>query len=151
MYIMNTIKPTFCSLVSYLDGSIRSHASGTIVIVPGAAIIALSREGSFITSGPTKPPSFYCVPLQFFSRKTYLLFHHYPPWVCTSTNYRPQMKFAKVMFSQVSVCPRGRGGLPHCMQGHPAPCSACWDTVNKRAVRIPLECILVPSKLQLQM
>ena len=28
--------------------------------------------------------------------------------------------------------------------GQTAPlCSACWDTVNKRAVRIPLECILV--------
>ena len=29
--------------------------------------------------------------------------------------------------------------------GHtpPPPSSACWDTVNKRAVRIPLECILV--------
>ena len=27
-------------------------------------------------------------------------------------------------------------------QVHPM-CSACWDTVNKRAVRIPLECILV--------
>ena len=25
---------------------------------------------------------------------------------------------------------------------HPPP-SVCWDTVNKRAVRIPLECILV--------
>ena len=37
--------------------------------------------------------------------------------------YRPQMKFAKIMFSQVSVCPRGGGGgvcpLPHCMLGHP--------------------------------
>ena len=29
-------------------------------------------------------------------------------------NYRPQTKFAKVMFLQVSVCPRG-GGLPQCM------------------------------------
>ena len=27
---------------------------------------------------------------------------------------------------------------------HPLP-SACWDMVNKRAVRIPLECILVSS------
>ena len=26
-------------------------------------------------------------------------------------------------------------------------CSACWDTVNKRAVRIPLECILILSIL----
>ena len=76
--------------------------------------------------------------------------------------YRPQTKFAKVMFSQVSVCPQG-GVCPvasgqtlpgrHPLGRHPPsfpvhagihpPHSACWDTVNKRAVRIPLECILV--------
>ena len=28
--------------------------------------------------------------------------------------------------------------------GRPPLCSACWDTVNKRAVRILPECILVP-------
>ena len=48
-----------------------------------------------------------------------------------------------------------RGCLPHCMllytpgdqrQTPPPPlCSACWDTINKWAVRIPLECILVIS------
>ena len=27
--------------------------------------------------------------------------------------------------------------------GQTPPCSACWDTVNKRVVHIPLECILV--------
>ena len=32
-------------------------------------------------------------------------------------HYRPQTKFAKVMFSQLSVCPQG-GGLPHCMLGY---------------------------------
>ena len=31
----------------------------------------------------------------------------------TSHNYRPQTKFAKVMFSQASFCPRGWGGLLH--------------------------------------
>ena len=31
--------------------------------------------------------------------------------------YRPQTKFAKVTFSQVSVCPQA-GGLPHCMLGY---------------------------------
>ena len=59
------------------------------------------------------------------------------------------------------VCLSTGGCLHHCMLGytpprdqrqtpprqtppgrHP-PHSACWDTVNKRAVRIPLECILV--------
>ena len=98
-------------------------------------------------------------------------------------NYRPQTKFAKVMFSQVSVClqadtpeadittpqaetPLGRhptcpvhagihapcpvhAGIhtplsSACWDKHPPPPpSTCWDTVNKRAVRIPLECILV--------
>ena len=96
-----------------------------------------------------------------------------------SAHYCLQTKFAKVMFSQVSVCPQG--GLTHCMLGythprtrgrhprdqrqtppgqtptqqtppgrHPwadtspwAEPSACWDTVIKRMVRIPLECILV--------
>ena len=83
--------------------------------------------------------------------------------------YRPQTKFAKVMFSQVSVCPQGgylgrypppppRAGTPpgqvHPQAGTPPPGqvppgrytpshSACWDTVNKWAVRIPLECILL--------
>ena len=28
---------------------------------------------------------------------------------CIQINYRPQTKFAKVMFSQVSICPRGEG------------------------------------------
>ena len=32
-----------------------------------------------------------------------------------------------------------------CWDTHPSLPSACWDTVNKRAVRIPLECILVDS------
>ena len=100
----------------------------------------------------------------------------------TSDCYRPETKFAKVMLSQVSVCPQG--GLPlvpwgclppppgrhpspwadtpwkdtplgrqpqgrhppaQCMLEYtpPPPPSACWDTVNKWAVRIPLECILV--------
>ena len=83
--------------------------------------------------------------------------------------YRPQTKFAKVMFLQVSVCPRGGG---HAWQGGRAwgacmvggggmcgrgACMAGWacvvgggrawqilrDTVNERAVRILLECILV--------
>ena len=133
--------------------------------------------------------------------------------------YRPQTRFGKVMFSQVSVCPQGgvsaplhagiqtprqaqtpwqthpppRAGTPprqvhplgrythgqihpldryipsvvtppgrypppgqvHPLGRHTSPppcpvhaaihplCSACWDTVNKRAVYIPLECILV--------
>ena len=78
------------------------------------------------------------------------------------------MKFAKIMFSQVSVCPQGAEvsathpprktsplsrhppgqTLPlgrHSLGRHPpSPMpSTYWDTVNKRAVGIPLECILV--------
>ena len=81
--------------------------------------------------------------------------------------YSPQTKFAKVMFLQVPVCPRGGGCLPHThtswadtspppgqtppgrhppgrhpLADTPLP-SACWDTVKKRAVRILLECIIV--------
>ena len=55
--------------------------------------------------------------------------------------YSPQTKFAKVMFSQVSVCPQevsatppwsdppGRHPLAQCMLGYTPPLpSACWDT-----------------------
>ena len=71
--------------------------------------------------------------------------------------YRPQTKFAKVMFLHVSVCPqvgRGRawqggvrgGGGVHgrgaCLP-HMSPRQILQDTVNERAVRILLECILV--------
>ena len=83
--------------------------------------------------------------------------------------YHPQTKFAKVMFSQVSVCPRGVSAPLHAGihppgqttpgqtppgqttpmgrhppgKTHPPLHSACWDTGNKQVVRIPLECILV--------
>ena len=67
-----------------------------------------------------------------------------------SVYYRPQTKFAKVMFSQEFVCPRGdlhRGlclGVVSASGGgwadHP---QVKWNTVNKRAVRILLERILV--------
>ena len=82
--------------------------------------------------------------------------------------YSLQTKFAKVVFLQVPVCPRGGGCLPHThilgrhlplgrhllgrhpqadtprhpLADTPLP-SACWDTVKKRAVRILLECIIV--------
>ena len=39
------------------------------------------------------------------------------------TGYRPQTKFAKVMFLQVSVCPRGGGG--HARQGGVCDGRAC--------------------------
>ena len=90
--------------------------------------------------------------------------------------YRPQTKFAKVMFLHASVCPRGgcawrggmlggvRGSWGACMAGrgacvagsgghaHHPPKQIPQDTVNsvnERAVRILLECMLVKSLLSL--
>ena len=64
--------------------------------------------------------------------------------------YRPQTKFAKVMFLHLSVCSQGDlhpgegfasggggGQIPHCI---------LWDAVNERAVRILLECIRINNK-----
>ena len=82
---------------------------------------------------------------------------------CYKTCYRPQTKFTKVMFSQVSVCPQG-GGLSLCPGGslsrgvsvqgvsvqgglfmscHVMSCHGDLPYSNERAVRILLECILV--------
>ena len=71
--------------------------------------------------------------------------------------YRSQTKFAKVMFLQVSVCPQGGGEWACVVAGGVCMVAggACVvaggegvrrirrDTVNERAVRILLECILV--------
>ena len=48
------------------------------------------------------------------------------------------------MFSQVSVCPQGGGGMhgTHAPSMHP-PQQTLWDALNERAVCILLECILV--------
>ena len=100
---------------------------------------------------------------------------------CLRSCYRPQTKFAKVMFLHLSVSHsvHRRGeylgryspwqvhppeqvppwqvhplagtlpgrvyppGLVHSPWACTPPGNACWDTVNKRAVRILLECILV--------
>ena len=51
------------------------------------------------------------------------------PIVQTSSSYRPQTMFVKVMFSQVSVCPQG-GVWP----------IACWDTPPGR--HPPVQCML---------
>ena len=54
-------------------------------------------------------PSFYCKWSVVVKSPSY------------ETCYRPQTKFAKVMFSLVSVCPYGWGCLPHCMLGYTPP------------------------------
>ena len=88
---------------------------------------------------------------------------HYLVKIC----YCPQTKFTKVMFSQVSVCPQG--GVCHTPtawvdipwvdtplgrhpsgQTPPGRHPPGWHhLVNKRAVLIPLVCILVYNKLTL--
>ena len=70
-----------------------------------------------------------------------------------TVNHRPQTKFAKVMFSQVSVYPQGgcvpQARMPPRAHTHPRACMPPppWqilrDAVNERAVRILLECIVV--------
>ena len=57
--------------------------------------------------------------IRFKSLYHKLRLQHVPLCVKSGNScYRPQTKFAKVMFSQVSVCPRGGGVCP----------IACWDT-----------------------
>ena len=73
-----------------------------------------------------------------------------------------QTKFAKVMFSQVFICPKWGVSASRrwvCIQGRvsvsragglhpgrpdptPHPHQILWDTVNEHGVRILLECIL---------
>ena len=65
---------------------------------------------------------------------------------CPGTPH-PQEVHPPGRYSPPAGTPPGRytpqAGTPHPRAGTP-PCSnACWDTVNKRAVRILLECILV--------
>ena len=66
-----------------------------------------------------------------------------PPWAGTPLGrYTPRQVHPP---GQVHP-PPGAGTPPEQVQpqaGTPPPGSACWYTVNKRAVRIPLECILV--------
>ena len=57
-------------------------------------------------------------PLQFMSCLSWLFEFAYLA-LDLSNFYRPQTKFANVMFSHVSVCPWGEGGV--------CPI-ACWDT-----------------------
>ena len=62
------------------------------------------------------------IPISIFSMEIYF--------------YRPQTKFAKVMFLQVSVCPRWGGGDAQILR----QMLRLRHAVNERAVRILLEC-----------
>ena len=53
--------------------------------------------------------------------------------------------WGKVIFLHLSVI-LFTGGVPGQPLGKYIPSSACWDTVNKRAARILLECILFPCR-----
>ena len=57
---------------------------------------------------------------------------------CRSTFYRPQRSFAKVMFLQVCVCPRGGVSIPACLAGGIPACLAaglqgvCYPSMHCR-------------------
>ena len=57
---------------------------------------------------------------------------------CRSTFYRPQRSFAKVMFLQVCVCPRGGLSIPACLAGGIPACLAaglqgvCYPSMHCR-------------------
>ena len=60
---------------------------------------------------------------------------HTPPWADTPRQTSPPRQMPQWADSSL-------GRHPHPWTDTPLP-SACWHTVNKRVVRIPLECILV--------
>ena len=69
----------------------------------------------------------------------------HPPWADTPLGRHPLGSTHPL--GRQPPCPVHAGmhtPPAQCMLGYTLPLpSACWDTVNKRAVRIPLECILV--------
>ena len=75
--------------------------------------------------------------------------------------YRPQRSCGKVMFLNLSFCPQGGCLLPPGQTPlpwadtpqaeNPPLLSACWYTVNKRAVRILLECIVTLPHVAIQL
>ena len=61
----------------------------------------------------------------------------YPPWIGTPLGrYTPSL-------AGITLAGTPPAGTPHTPQVGAPPGNACWDTVNKRVVRILLECILV--------
>ena len=59
-----------------------------------------------------------------FSGEDTMRWGHSNPSLCKTVCYRPQTKITKVMFSQVSVCPRG-GSRGACMAGECAWRGSC--------------------------
>ena len=88
-----------------------SHVSsrGSLSLVPCSFWGSLSRGVSYWN------PLLFKLYFQVYGNKEY---NSGVQLSVASYNYCPQMKFVKVMFSQVSVCPRG-GVCP----------IACWDTL----------------------
>ena len=115
-----------------------------------------------------------CYKLQVISQKRktwFITIHELITWQCNcganftlrlGVYYRPQRSCGKVMFLNLSFCPQGGMSatpwadtpLPsrHPPGREPPPLlSACWDTVNKRAVRILLECIVTLPHVAIQL
>ena len=91
-------------------------------------------------------------------------------WHLSVNYYRPQRSWAKVIFSQASVCPQGGFCLSACWdipprtrhppgpdthpprtrhpRTRPPPPSRLQHTVNERPVRVLLECILVSCQIR---
>ena len=66
-----------------------------------------------------------------------------PPWVDPSGRHPPPCPVHAGMHSHLPSACCDTHPPTQCMLGYiPLP-STCWDTVNKRVIRIPLECILV--------
>ena len=65
-----------------------------------------------------------------------------PPWADTPP---ADSLWADTLLGRYPPCPVHAGihTSTQCMLGYTPLRCACWDTVNKRALRIPLECILV--------
>ena len=96
--------------------------------------------------------------IQLQSDKIVFFFYliRYVAWrtyITHKTYYRPQRKWAKVIFSQACVknsVHRGGGCLPQCMLGYtPPPGSRLQHTVYERPVCILLECILVSQSREI--
>ena len=66
------------------------------------------------------------------------------PWADTPLGIHPLWVDTPWADTSPAQCMLGYTHTPaQCMLGYTPLCSACWDTVNKWAVCIPLECILV--------
>ena len=64
------------------------------------------------------------------------------PWLMLSYFYRPQTKFAKVMFLQVSVCPQGGGRACHMTNQYISRCIAAGSQLVWRQHTGNIKCMM---------